>query len=209
MKSIQNIFSLVLVLTLFGSCANDNQSKTPNKLEKKSSESLAKTFSKESTSVGFTAFKTTDKVGVNGKFEDFSVDYNKDFKNADELLNSVKFEIPVSSLSTGNPGRDQLIKTFFFGVMTNTETIKGSFANAQNNQLDLTLNLNGVEYSQKANYQLKGDSIFVNTNIEMANWNALPAVESLNEKCLNVHKGPDGVSKTWSDVDVNIVSVLK
>lgn len=206
MKMSKYFAVAILSLGLLASCGESSESKSDNKKSKKNTEW---TFNPSNTKVQWTAFKTTSRVGVKGAFEQFTVDYNKEYKSVEELLSSVKFSIPIASLNTGNPGRDQLIKAFFFGTMTNTDTIHGSFTMADHDVLTLKLKLNDMEHIQSANYTSRNDSVFVNCNLEMSHWNALNAVEALNEKCFDVHKGADGVSKTWSDVDVLISAKLK
>jgi hypothetical protein len=40
--------------------------------------------------------------------------------------------------------------------------------------------------------------------MDITNWNPLDALASLNKVCEILHTGRDGVSKTWSDVALNI-----
>lgn len=202
--NIAYIFALVFSFS-FVSC-NEGQNNTDSKqtLVKSSNQ-----YSKDNTTVEWTAFKTTDRVAVKGRFNEFLVQSKSDASSAVDLLNSVKFKIPINSLSTGNEGRDYLIKSFFFGSMINTDTIYGSFSDASNQKVNISLLLNDVNANIEANLVIKGDSVLINCNLNLEKWNGLEAVNSLNEKCYEVHKGPDGVSKTWADVDVSIVSVLK
>jgi len=37
-------------------------------------------------------------------------------------------------------------------------------------------------------------------------WNGQTAVASLNEACKDLHKGADGVSKTWNEVAIEVTS---
>jgi hypothetical protein len=39
-------------------------------------------------------------------------------------------------------------------------------------------------------------------------WNASAALASLNKVCLDLHRGADGVSKTWSEVTLDITSTF-
>ena len=40
-------------------------------------------------------------------------------------------------------------------------------------------------------------------------FNGSKAMESLNKVCFDLHKGPDGISKTWSEVEINVATYLK
>ncbi len=41
------------------------------------------------------------------------------------------------------------------------------------------------------------------------NWDAKNALTSLNNECKDLHKGTDGVSKTWEEVAINISSTFE
>jgi hypothetical protein len=51
----------------------------------------------ETTKIGWTAYKTTDKVAVKGTFTKVDVEV-KSGSSAKEALNGLKFSIPVSSI---------------------------------------------------------------------------------------------------------------
>lgn len=40
-------------------------------------------------------------------------------------------------------------------------------------------------------------------------WNALEALAALNKVCFELHKGPDGVSKTWEEVAIEVSTYLR
>ena len=42
--------------------------------------------------------------------------------------------------------------------------------------------------------------------MDVNNWNAGKALASLNEVCKLLHTGADGISKTWSEVTLDITS---
>ena len=44
----------------------------------------------------------------------------------------------------------------------------------------------------------------MNSTMDLDKWNASNAVKSLNLECKDLHKGTDGVSKTWNEVALNI-----
>ena len=55
---------------------------------------------------------------------------------------------------------------------------------------------------------MKGDSMFISTTVNVMEWNGQEAMDSLNVACFDLHKGADGVSKTWSEVDINASVVI-
>ena len=38
--------------------------------------------------------------------------------------------------------------------------------------------------------------------LNLNEWNALKALASINKACFNLHKGLDGVSKTWREIKI-------
>ena len=46
----------------------------------------------------------------------------------------------------------------------------------------------------------------MSTKMDVLNWNAKSSLDSLNYVCKELNKGLDGISKTWSEVAINISS---
>lgn len=197
-NKLQSIIALV-VFSLFLSCSNNDKKETSK--ETKKSEYV---YSQEGTQLEWTAYKTSDKLPVKGTFKKYTVNNTSPSKVIEELISSTSFEIETNSVYTGNDMRDNLLKEFFFGVMLNTDKITGSFKNVKDGKGTVVLKLNDVEYENPFTYKVQEETLIITTNMQLANWNGQKAVESINEKCLLMHKGPDGVSKTWSEVDVLI-----
>lgn len=154
--------------------------------------------------INWTAYKTTDKVPVKGVFNDVKILHANTAENPVEVLNGLEFEIPIESIFTKDTIRDSKLKEFFFGTMANTSQIKGniSMENDGNGAVDLTMN--GVTKSFPYTYEVNGETIDLTATIDLDNWQAQAAIIALNEVCLDMHKGPDGVSKTWNDVAINV-----
>ena len=156
----------------------------------------------DSTQVNWTAFKTTDKVGVNGKFTEIELKNTKTGETPEVVLEGASFSIPVSSLFTNDSDRDSKLKQFFFGVLKNTEMIGGIF-NFRDGKCFMTLTLNDVTKQLEVNYTFTNNKFMVKHTLNLEDFGALGAVESINKACYDLHKGPDGVSKTWSEVEIS------
>lgn len=195
----------VIGLLIFTNCKQEKteiitQEKTEN----------VKTFSVlgETSVVKWTAYKTTDKVAVNGKFNTIKITNSKQAKTVEEALNGILFSIPVSSIITKDVTRDSKLKEFFFGVMNNTEFITGTFdINNTNNIVNITMN--GVTKSLPIDLKIDGQKATFTNTINLNDWNLKPALDALNKACFNLHKGPDGISKTWDEVEISAVIYLK
>lgn len=152
--------------------------------------------------VNFTAYKTTDKVGVKGSFKEIQLTKVSEGTTAQEVLNGTEFSIPVSSLFTNNDARDTKIKMYFFGIMKNTEALTGAITTSSESEGTIHLTMNGETKGFPITFSQGGNKVTLNGTIQLENWNALEALESLNKVCFELHKGADGVSKTWSEVSI-------
>jgi len=156
----------------------------------------------DSTQVNWTAYKTTDKVGVNGKFTQLELKNTQSGETPETVLEGSSFSIPVSSLFTNDSDRDSKLKQFFFGVLKNTEMIGGTF-NFRDGKCFMTLTLNDVTKQLEVAHTFSNNKFTVNHTLNLEDFGALGAVASINKACYDLHKGPDGVSKTWSEVAIS------
>ncbi|NJB72088.1 hypothetical protein GGR42_002579 [Saonia flava] len=166
----------------------------------------------DSTAVSFTAYKTTKKLPVGGKFNTINLNNVHSGNTITETLDGLKFSIPVSSLFTNDATgtRDPKIIEFFFGMMADTELISGVLVFDENKKCTVDLSLNGVTASLPMDYELTEDNhVVLNGTLNLEKWNALDALASLNKACEILHTGEDGVSKTWSDVAINASVLLE
>lgn len=206
MKRIPPIAMALLLVAIF-SCNN------AKKVEETETQASAENFEllSDSTKVSFVAYKTTDKVPVGGEFTDIDISNFGSGDTALEAMDGTEFSIPVSSLFTNDPTgtRDPKILEFFFGALENTELISGVFNVGADKQCAIDVTLNGQTESIPLTYSTVNDTKFVFDGVmELANWDALGAVASINKACEALHTGTDGISKTWSEVAVHAEVML-
>ena len=88
--------------------------------------------------------------------------------------------------------------------MTNTELISGVFKSDGSGQSSIDVTLNGETANIPLTHKMVSDTAITFDGVmDLSNWNALSAVESINKACEALHTGKDGVSKTWSEVAVH------
>jgi hypothetical protein len=204
MKKTIVLLTIYSLLTITG-CKKDKtvvvtETETPN----------SNTFSVigETSVVKWTAYKTTDKIAVKGKFNDINVTNSKQAKTIEEALNGILFSIPVSSIFSNETTRDNKLKEFFFGAMKNTEFISGTFdVNEKGSFANIILN--GVSKTIPIELNIDGQTVKFKNTLNLNDWNLADAVASLNKVCLDLHKGADGISKTWDEVEIEAVIYLK
>lgn len=164
----------------------------------------------EATSVKWTAYKTTEKKGVGGEFTTVNFD-EKSGASPQEALNGLNFSIPISSVFTNDASntRDAKIKEFFFGAMLDTELLKGSIKYI-NDTYVATLTMNGVTNDLPLDIKITDERrVTLTGTMNLKDWNALEALASLNKVCYDLHKGADGISKTWEDVAIEVSTFLR
>ena len=191
----------------FVSCGEEKAKETTN-----SSGEIKYQIDAESISLKFVAYKTTSKLGVGGEFGKINVTASELSDVKEKAINNVSFSVPVSSLFTKDKSRDWKLINLFFGVMDNTEFLSGTFHSHEANMEDgkgvMDLTMNGKTCDLPYDYTLKGDSMFISTKLNLLEWNGQEALDSLNLACYDLHKGSDGISKTWNEVAINASVVI-
>lgn len=215
---MKTIFYSALVASILSSCGNETPEATPDKalstdtsVTKISEPVCKKGYDIENTIIGFKAYKTTEKLGVGGVFNEFKISNTEVADSPEEIFAKASFHISVASLETKDPGRNDRIKEHFFGKMSNTNNIKGQVVsfNTDSNKVDISLNLNGVQKDVTFDYKIAGDTIKVSGSINILDFDASESLAALNKVCESLHMGADGISKTWPDVSISISSVIK
>ena len=125
-----------------------------------------------------------------------------------EAINNTEFSIPISSLMTKDTGRDYKIQTFFFGVMENTELLSGKLTITDDANGIAEIKMNSITKAVPFTYTIVDKTFSMTSTMDVSNWKATKALASLNKICELLHTGADGVSKTWSEVSLNITSTF-
>ena len=207
MKKV-SVLLIALALSL-SACKNEKkETKTESTVETAATQNFV--VKPEGTSVKWTAYKTTEKKPVGGVFKILNFD-NKKGATPQEALNNLSFSIPVSSVFTNDATntRDAKIITSFFGAMLDTEILKGTIK-VNNNAYVASITMNGVTKDLPLTVSITEERrVSMTGTMNLNDWNALGALESLNKVCFDLHKGPDGVSKTWEDVAIEVNTFLR
>jgi len=211
MKKVFTVSVLVVLALNFLACKSEKKpdySKETKVEEVKKKSTAPFVIENAKNEINFTAYKTTDKVAVGGQFKKVDVISGGEGNSVKEAIHNTEFSIPVSSLFTKDTSRDYKIKKFFFGVMDKTKLLSGKLV-LENDSIGYTnLKMNGVTKQVPFSYTIEGKTFSMKATMDIGNWNALEALSSLNTVCKDLHKGADGVSKTWSDVALNITTTF-
>ena len=172
-------------------------------------------FDPASVKVTWTAFKTTEKVGVNGNVQDVKVVAPKKAKSLPVLLKGMigsgSFD-NVKKSETGNPGRDQTLFDKFFSLLSKNAQFKGGFATVkgddQAGKMNLMLNVNNKKGPVPMEYKLGSDGAFEAVgSFDMMNFGMEKAHASIHQACEQLHKGKDGISKTWTVLTLPVATL--
>lgn len=164
----------------------------------------------KTVTVKWTGYKTTSKIAVNGEFKELQVSNIKEAPTAVEAMNGTVFSIPVSSIFSGDEERDGKLKQLLFGVMNATVSLSGTLNLNDDGTGNVNLSMNGVSKEVPITYIVSGQLVEFEGTLDLINdFKAESALESISKACFEQHKGPDGVSKTWSEVGISATAYLK
>lgn len=207
---MKKISILLIALTISAISCKNEKKETKNEANSETITTEKFVVKAEATSVKWTAYKTTEKLPVGGEFKVIKFD-NKEGATPQEALNNLSFSIPISSLFTNDATntRDAKIMTSFFGAMLDTEFLKGTIKYINDSYI-ATVTMNGVTNNIPLDITITDERrVTLTGTMNLKDWNALDALASLNKVCFDLHKGPDGVSKTWEDVAIEVNTYLR
>ena len=201
----KSILSIGLLSTLLLSC-NSTETATTEVVE--TVEVCTYNYNAESTIIGWTAFKFTEKKGVSGIFNESEVLIANPSEDMLQTLAGASFTIPVSSINSENPVRDEKLKNSFFGTMESTEIISGLVKSISDSLAVIEITMNGQSKEYTGTVTTDGLKVSFSSTINMTDFEAQHAIDSLNTVCSAEHTSEDGSSKLWSEVDINVETTL-
>lgn len=216
MKKI-SIISFLIIATAFNfsGCKSETKKEESKETEtetvtatEKPKSTAAFAIANAQNDIMFTAYKTTDKIGVAGWFQKVDVLSGGEGASVKEAIHNAEFSIPVSSLMTKDTSRDYKIRKFFFGVMENTQMLSGKLMITDDTTGVAQIKMNGITQDVPFKYTIVDKTFNMTSTIDVGNWKATAALASLNKVCELLHTGGDGVSKTWSEVALNITTTF-
>ena len=210
-KSKYLIFCLIIC---FFACNNNYEVSKEKVLSVQNNNNSFYTLDKKNTKIIWNGYKTSDKVKVVGFFTEFSTNrdiLDSSFTSVLDLVSDLEFSINSSSSSSGDPMRDGNLREFFFKYLTNDFKITGVLgrpgSKCPSDSIDVVFNVFDIDYKIRFgyNYNIENSLIEIRGPIRLENeFGAVRAYNAIHEKCYDLHKGADGVSMTWKEVDIHI-----
>jgi hypothetical protein len=170
-----------------------------------------------SIQVGWTAFKTTQKVAVKGSFARAEAAVRKPSgPSIPELLKGASARIELrdeKSSQSGNPARDLTLHQHFFRHLSTGRGIQGKVLAARGSadagDLEMDLQLSGKRGRVAMKYTRSPEGLLsAKGAIDLLAFGAKKAFDDIHSACETLHKGADGISKTWSEVEIEITAKI-
>lgn len=203
-KSIFKVLGLSVVL-LMSACKSEGTHTEVDDVP--AEQNCTYVYNEGATTLEWTAYKTTGKIGVSGGFNDIQVS-SETGSSPEELLESISFIIETSSVETNNEERNAKVANHFFNTI-NTAQITGEIKSVSEGQTVMSITMNGITLDIEGESSLNEGQYTFESDIDVQKWNGLPGIEALNEVCKDLHTGEDGVSKLWSEVHLSFSTRIK
>lgn len=160
---------------------------------------------KDAVKVEWTAFKLTEKVGVSGTFNTMALSGPTRSDSLTALAKGLSMKIDGTSIESNNPGRNATVSQFFFQQFAPSAEITGKVDSVDGDDAKGTLNIaitmNGTTNTVPFAYTISKDhEVEATATIDMMDFALQKPFDSIHAACEEQHTGPDGISKTWTDV---------
>lgn len=209
MKSIKNLALLLLSAAFLTSCGGETKKENEESTEAVK-ETCTYSYIADSTTLKWTAYKFTKRVGVSGTFNQIAVNNTKSADNPMGVLVGADFSMQTSSVNSGDAERDPKLIVFFFKKLANTDMITGKISSINDGEAVVTITMNNKTVDVVGKVVMEGNKVTLTTSINMTDFEGLDAIASLNEACSALHTAEDGSeSKLWPDVSIVVYTVLK
>jgi len=199
-------FSIVFLFFLI-SCTDSKREKVVPLIDENNVEKINEgsySFDSNKAKIIWKGFKTTDRIQVTGQFEQFESSRDmKQFDSLEGLIDGLDFSISTSSSVSGDPVRDLNLKDYFFKLLTSNFRLSGSLGYPNNNLIPVTFNTLLGSKTVELSYFFENSIVEIKGVIDIGiDLGGIMAYESIHQQCEQLHTGGDGVSKTWSEVEV-------
>lgn len=214
MKTTHSILALAIAATGLVSCGgSQEENKEEAEVNVKEIENCVYAYNPEKTDLKFTAYKFIRKAGVSGTFTGMQVEGELSGAVPKDILESISFSIPTSTIETNNADRNKKIDSLFFGKLAGTHMITGEVVelNESKGVATLSVTMNDITKEVEGEYSLEDNKFVFSANINVNNWDAQEGIKALNEACKDLHtdvENGDTESKLWPDVTLDFETVL-
>lgn len=213
MKRIHSILALAISASVITSCGGQDESNEETEVKVKEVENCIYTYNPNKTDLNFTAYKFIRKAGVGGTFTGLQVEGELVGAIPKDIIESLSFSIPTSTVETNNQDRNKKIDSLFFGELAGTHMITGEVVslNEKTGKATLSITMNEITNEVEGDYSLVDNKFDFSAEINVNEWEAQEGIKALNEACKDLHtdvENGDTESKLWPDVTLEFETVL-
>ena len=101
------------------------------------------------------------------------------------------------------------IRDHFFGELLSKDTLSGKIVKIDSAEVEVELSMNKISKNVVLKIEQKDNEYLLTGAINVLDWKAEKGLKGINDACKDLHKGADGISKTWADVNLYISTILK
>jgi len=156
----------------------------------------------------WTGYKFTEKVGVNGSFDEIQFKQDKKSKSLASLMKSITFDINTASINSNSPLRDKKLALFIFGPNKNAGKITGMVSSFSKKKAFASITMNDTKRNVLFEVKENSNKIELTGKISLTEFNMLKSLKAIGEACKLLHTGQDGVSKTWDEVGLKVEAAV-
>jgi len=146
--------------------------------------------------VAWEAYKTPLKLGVKGKFDNV-VFLSEKAATLNTLVKNTKVKIDTQKVNSNNPGRDAKLVKFFFEVQ-GIKSIDAEITSVNKELINVNITMNSITKNIPMRYTIDKNNITAIGVIDLADFDMLTSLSTINKACYDLHKG-----KTWQDVTIS------
>lgn len=198
---IFTLFFISSVVFTAAACSGDDNANTGVNTE------CTYSLNPADTKIKWTAYKFTEKSGVGGSFEKYTIENAVEADSPLAVIENATIKIQTPSVETGVDDRDKKIADSFFGTMQGSE-ITGTIEGVSGQTGNLVIEMNGEKSSIPVQFKVEGNTVALTGSLDVNSWNAGESLAALNKVCELLHTGSDGVSKLWPTVDIEASAKL-
>lgn len=201
--TLKTLIILTLISMTFACNTRKEQHKTPEFSSSETSLKNQYSVDPSAITIRWTAYKFTTRVGVSGTFTKATFQNKNSIGTVDALLKESRLRIPTASVYSNNEIRDPKLRDVFFKTL-DTHEIIGNIKTAKDSRGKVSIRMNSLDNEVPYSYSIEKDTLLIKTHVDISDWNGNIAIQKLNEACDELHKGADGLSKLWPDVQIDI-----
>lgn len=152
----------------------------------------------------WTAFKTTAKTPVKGSFDRVLATAAGEAPTLADWIQSAVVSIDASSVNTGDPARNLTLQSSFF---RDAGWLRGHASVPRDGQVVFDLRWGKKGLSLPMTFEHAADGTLTATgSVDLVKLGLQGPLGTLHKACEALHKGQDGVSKTWSEVQLRVTT---